>query len=508
MLPRLSLRARPLRQILILSTSLLIFIFIYRSGPVGNSSSNTSLQVNTTALLTNKHHDHENDVEHSQAESEVNVIQQSQDPKIESPVVDNPPNLSEQFIPQQTEPPKPEIQIVHTPPHFDDEYNHTEVYSVSSKDGKYLKIDFSGNGASEPSLIPHPILESTWVVVAQGLDKKEGEEEGSYEYICNAMFNDQGVLHCTMPAVLPLGSPLRPGVCPSDAGHFKISGARNSRIFYGPKTPYFTYEIHAEFICPGQNTTKYERQYVQDLRTLLYLGTKPSASDAFAQSTQLGIPAAAENMAVQNWFLFWDADNQTYVHYDIAPTRVYGKIDPLSSIVEDMSTQLPASDAQCMLEYIPSTGRGDSVSQATNSLSITTCKRFDDDCILEDSNTFIMEIFQRRSQHREIKTSEPFVILFDRNAPFATHGISTQPLWFAGQKGKAEDKEGKTSSHVEMLNIMGISWKDKTQTYHGFVDDIIHVAFGIEGKMTGVVDVVAGDLLEDLGLCSSLEIRS
>ena len=38
--------------------------------------------------------------------------------------------------------------------------------------------------------------------------------------------------------------------------------------------------------------------------------------------------------------------------------------------------------------------------------------------------------------------------------------------------------------------------------YHGYLDDVLYIAFGIEDERTGGIDVRARDLLGNLGLCS------
>jgi hypothetical protein len=430
-------------------------------------------------VTENKDDQHGNDVERPPVQPEHHVSNQSQHHNTERPVA--------------------EVQQV-----FTYEYNHTEIYSASSTDRTYLRIDFSGSGAYDPSLIPHPILKDTWIIAAQGMDEREKGEDGPYEYVCNAMLNEKGIMHCTTPAVLPVPPPWNPHDCPRATGHLKISSPRQSRIFYGPTTPYLTYKVDAEYTCTGRNTSKHSGNYVQDLRSLIYLGTKPSAADPFSQSTRLDIPAAAGNMAGKNLFLFWDTDNQTYAHYALSPNRVYGKLDPSGSVVKDNSMQLPASESTCLREYLPPTGKTASIEQATNSLSITTCKRSDEDCVVSPSNTFIMTIFQHTSSRGAVTIAEPYIILFDRTAPFATHGISKRPLWISGRGGRPEGNGVIDPSQVEKLNIISMSWKGSTQKYNGYADDVIHLAFGIEGKMTAVLDVVASDLLENLGLCSGL----
>jgi len=47
-----------------------------------------------------------------------------------------------------------------------------------------------------------------------------------------------------------------------------------------------------------------------------------------------------------------------------------------------------------------------------------------------------------------------------------------------------------------------MSWKGKEQKYHGYLDDALFLAFGIEDSRSGGIDVTAGELLKGMGLCS------
>ena len=40
--------------------------------------------------------------------------------------------------------------------------------------------------------------------------------------------------------------------------------------------------------------------------------------------------------------------------------------------------------------------------------------------------------------------------------------------------------------------------------YHGFLDDVVFLAFGIEDERTAGIDVRAGDLVRGLGMCSDV----
>ena len=58
----------------------------------------------------------------------------------------------------------------------------------------------------------------------------------------------------------------------------------------------------------------------------------------------------------------------------------------------------------------------ESIHQATNSLSITLCKRSDPRCVPTDDNTYIMHIFHWKSYYEFHGGYEPYVVLFKRNA--------------------------------------------------------------------------------------------
>lgn len=97
-------------------------------------------------------------------------------------------------------------------------------------------------------------------------------------------------------------------------------------------------------------------------------------------------------------------------------------------------------------------------------------------------------------------------MLFQQQAPFSVHGISTKPIWISGRGKPGEWKtpgEHKTSDQTQMLYVTSVSWKQAGLGYHGYIDDIVFVLFGIEDNDAGGIDVIAGDLLADMGLCAT-----
>jgi hypothetical protein len=68
-------------------------------------------------------------------------------------------------------------------------------------------------------------------------------------------------------------------------------------------------------------------------------------------------------------------------------------------------------------------------------------------------------------------------------------------------KESGSSEEGKTKDQTQFFYITSMSWKAHDQKYHGYIDDVIFVLFGIEDASTGGIDVVAGDLLKGLRVC-------
>jgi len=231
----------------------------------------------------------------------------------------------------------------------------------------------------------------------------------------------------------------------------------------------------------------------------------------FTHATEVQRPPPVRGME-KNFFLFWDSENKAYVHHDIFPHRVFAQLSFDGSVGPDLAIESASKDDVCLTMYMPPlTPTDESIHQATNSLSITLCKRADPGCIPNDSNTFIFAIFHHKSYHDWHGVYEPYVMIFQRNAPFAIHAISQRPLWIHGRAALTKDTHSLLyendpgreipAGHTEMFYVTSISWKTHGQKYHGYLDDPIFLAFGIEDTRAGLIDVLAEDLFQDLGLC-------
>ena len=394
-----------------------------------------------------------------------------------------------------------------------DPEKYREVFSVSTADKKYFLIDFINWQSINPNIIPHPTLKNTWVIVAQRHNLGLPDQTIFIELVCNATFQ-KGVLRCLdSPVDLPIASTFG-DKCIGDLTWFTLSkGPHDGRVFYGPQSPYTVFGSNSMFTCFGQ--------VVQDFRSLMDWGETSSPDTGFENATEIQRPPPYGTIE-KNWFLFWDHNGQIYAHYDVSPKRVFAKLEIDGSVGEDLAPRAAVKgDDKCMEKYMPHVGPDhESIHQATNSLSVTLCKRSDPTCKPTDLNTFIFTIFQTKIYHSFHSTYEPYVMLFEQKAPFKVHGISTKPFWIHG-RGKPNEvkmqnelvRQGVQNAkeevkiwywnQTEMMYITSLSWKSHAQKYHGYIDDVVFLAFGIEDFQSAGIDVVVGDLLLDIGYCLS-----
>jgi hypothetical protein len=286
--------------------------------------------------------------------------------------------------------------------------------------------------------------------------------------------------------------------CREKQAFFELNvGPHDARVFYGPSTPYVIYGSNSQYTCFGQ--------WMLDFRLLMDWGFEWFDREQFRDPTELQRPEPY-GFVEKNFFVFWDKNEQIYGHYDIAPKRVFSKLSYNGSTGPNLAPQTEASDEKCMAKYFPKLSEKDeSIHQATNSLSITLCKRSDPECKPDDSNTFIMTIFQHKKYYSFHSVYEPYVMLFHQSAPFAIHGISRKPIWISGRgmPGEWVHSSGQDLDQTQMFYVTSLSWKMHGQKYHGYLDDVLFVLFGIEDADTGGIDVPAEALLAGLGLCSA-----
>lgn len=288
------------------------------------------------------------------------------------------------------------------------------------------------------------------------------------------------------------------GSCTGDVGYFNFGiGPRDARIFYGPSGPWVMYGTLSQYTCLGL--------WMQDFRILTEWPFAFYDPELFRDPTEIQRPGGKYGVFEKNFFIFWDKDENFYAHHDISPKRVFAKLSKDGSVGPDLAPQTAENDEVCMARYMPKLASShERIHQATNSISITLCKRADPACKPDDSNTFILTIFQVKKFYHGHCVYDPYVMLFQQHPPFAVHAIATKPFWVSGRGKPGEwkiPKGDKTLDQTQMFYITSVSWKEAGLGYHGYIDDVLFVLFGIEDYLSGGMDVMAGDLLADLGWC-------
>ncbi|KAH8910362.1 hypothetical protein BR93DRAFT_874432 [Coniochaeta sp. PMI_546] len=364
---------------------------------------------------------------------------------------------------------------------------HKEVSSLSTPDGRYFLVDFGPGqeGAINPNIIPHPTDDGVYAIVAQEVARGTPT---FHEIACYASFNGS-VLSCNEPArALPI-EPTRGLPCPKKYELLDLNaGPHDARVFWGPHSAYTIYGSNSKFSCFGQ--------FIQNFPVLMDWTAEMAPQDLFRTGTEIERPGKHGDLE-KNWFVFWDSNDQIYAHYDVRP-RAFAKLAENGSVGADLGPLAAATDTKCLDRHMPTLKSEDeSIHQATNSLSVTLCKRSDPACSPDASNTVAFTIFHHKTFKDMHSVYEPYVMAFKQEAPFEVYGVSKKPIWIHG-RGTRDD------GVTEMMFVTSISWKGRTQRYHGYLDDTMFLGFGIEDKGTGGIDLLAGDVLAELGLCSDV----
>lgn len=386
-----------------------------------------------------------------------------------------------------------------------DGLDYRELFSMSTADRKFIPIFTGGANIYNPNIIPHPTAHDLWIIVAQH-EQSADDIKVSQQLTCSGGIMN-GVMVCTAePVVLPI-EPSIHGKCEDDLAYYNFrSGPRDARMVYSPDAPYIVYGSQSAYTCLGI--------WLQDVRMLLqdFSHEKGVLTKLFTQATELQRPPPIKGIE-KNFFLFWDSEGKAYAHHDIYPQRVFAQISFDGSVGPNLGLATAYKDSACLTTYMPTLApTEESIHQASNSLSITLCKRKDPGCIPDATNTFVFTIFQHKSYHDWHGIYEPYIMMFQQDAPFAIHAISQRPLWIHGRAPLTRDThsllyEGDPNKpipdgHTEMFYVTSISWKTHGQKYHGYLDDPLFLAFGIEDTRAGVIDILAEDLFQDLGHCA------
>ncbi|KAL2147636.1 hypothetical protein VTI28DRAFT_8090 [Corynascus sepedonium] len=369
---------------------------------------------------------------------------------------------------------------------------HYQVFSQSSPDGEFFDIRFDED-ALNPNILPHPKFNNTWYIVAQLPPKHEkGSLEIDVEEVgCVAQFI-KGALMCIDPAQPLPYEPTPGGNCQGEIDFFNLNiGPRDARVFFGPQNIWTVFASNSAFTCFGQ--------FIQDFRALVdwYPKWMTKAIDAdFSVGTEIERPFPHAPME-KDYFIFWDKDDAMHVHYDMFPQRGYAKLQPDGKTGPELASETAERDAKCLRRYLPELvdNGSESIRQATNSLRVTLCESVDSTCEPRDDNTYIMTVIHHKTDLAFHSEYEPYVVLFQQRAPYELYAVSRRPFWISGRTRRGDGLP------TDAVSITSANWRDRGRNYHGFLDDVIMLGFQYGERHSAGIDVRAGDLLVDLGLC-------
>lgn len=384
---------------------------------------------------------------------------------------------------------------------------HLEVFSNMTSDGSFFMIDFLGQVGFNPSILPHPVKNETWIVIAQRDKREDDSDVWNSELYCEAVFvKKDNVMRCVRsPLILPIASTGFSPLCIEEHEMLSymnhVRGPHDARLFWGPERPYIMYGSQSQKSCLGQ--------WIQDLRRLADWDVEdlvvfPNQTD-FYWPTDLQRPKPG--FVEKNWFAFWSDKGDMYLHYDLKRDhRSFAKVNSIDGTVGKDVAPL-AQDEKCLQKLMPTlkdTGL-EWLHQATNSLSLTLCNRADTDCHSTPENTYNLVLFQKKTFYYH-GVYEPYMMLFHERAPFSVYAVSQKPIWYHGRGRADEDwrrpgNEWKPIDQSEMLFTVSMNWKKQGMRYHGYLDDEVMISFGVEDQHAGAIDVVVGELIRDMGLC-------
>ncbi|KAK4140948.1 uncharacterized protein C8A04DRAFT_14501 [Dichotomopilus funicola] len=375
----------------------------------------------------------------------------------------------------------------HREPKLTADEKHYEIYSTSTSDGRYFDIRF-GLDTFNPNIIPHQKFNNTWWIVGQLFTDPDDNEPGTdvHEVGCMAQFINDELMCIDYVRPIPY-KPTPGGVCEGDIAFYSLNvGPHDARVFFGPQSPMTIWGSNSAFTCFGQ--------FIQDFRKLVDWEYELMTNTDFEVETEIQRPPPYFPLE-KNYFVFWDKNDDMYVHYDAYPKRGYAKLERDGTTGPELAEKTEKHDSKCLQRYMPKLPpKLESVHQATNSLKITLCNRADKSCEPHDGNTYIITIIQHKTYYDWHSEYEPYVLLIQQRAPYELYGISQKPLWISGRKRH----EGRKT---DMMYVTSMNWKERGVNYHGYLDDVVVLGFGYEDKHAGGIDVRAEDLLVGLGLC-------
>ncbi|KAK9451949.1 uncharacterized protein V1518DRAFT_409981 [Limtongia smithiae] len=316
------------------------------------------------------------------------------------------------------------------------------------------------------------------------------------------------------------------------------SGAQVPRVFLSPNgEPLLTYSANSETACVGY--------WVVDMRTVYSQLKKyfEGIPIRYQKPVELLRPGKMSDLE-QNWVLMFEG-NETYVQQDLNP-RVFS---------EALATTNLAPKSYDCLNKLTNDNRNLVLRQSTNTLRLSLCEF---PCTATEANTVLISIIHIKYLEGYRPYYERRVLMTSSKFPFNVIGVS-RPLLYAGTDEQMkiyttsiswDSTQPSRSSRPDLRNLNLKDYMIKrpvevtveseqpeeehehrkreenseqqqqeevvrdytlanpqlsgftSDYYHGYLNDVVLIGFGIEDKESAVIDVLASDLVSCIQLCT------
>ncbi|KAK9459716.1 uncharacterized protein V1516DRAFT_628205 [Lipomyces oligophaga] len=401
----------------------------------------------------------------------------------------------------------------------------------ATPDGSMARVRFELKNAKfpfyNPNILPYP-AGSEYPYF--GLVRTKSKSKSMYHHelaYCDLKWAETAVightvLECAEPGMqLDFGEEWTSpdGSCVKHSFLALAQGQTDPRLFFSALgEPLMIFGTNGHHNCLGQ--------FIVDLRVLvpgfdkkMHLSKVPIRYPRLTE-----IPRVDLEELEKNWFLMYDPldSNKEYVHYDYL-NRDFSPLINDSSLTTSRSSSRSIVD-NLLVDYSESTKSANDIHQATNSLLVTLC---DFPCIPTIHNTVLIEIVHLKLMHSLTLYYRRYVVVMNATAPFEILGrtenlmyagtsltemvYTVSMVWdkdnFAGHEPWNEKIHGGQeiwfalkTNRAATNSMSADSLMDSSNLYHGWLNDMVLINFGIKDSDSGCIHVRARELLDCIRL--------
>ena len=272
-----------------------------------------------------------------------------------------------------------------------------------------------------------------------------------------------------------------------------------------------------------------------DLRSLLVplgdlLTKSPSHASlgplmSYSTLTELTRNPASDRYPIEkNWMMFFPSGSSSFVHYEMSQKtgRTFAKLLGGGLTTTNLTDPLEISCLPETLENQTDVSLKDaSWHQATNSLRLILCNRFDTECAAKAETTVFFAIIHRKHSNllKLPLRYERYAMVWSATPPFSMLGISKYPIQLANETANGWTAEENWDDEPQALGDDKHMWP-KTFTYTvsiayawgrpndeaedknlGYLDDEVILGIGIDDEGQGYSIVKVRSLLQCLRAC-------